>query len=157
MTKQAVVEDVRGFYCHGFNESRLTYDEQSYAREVINLDNKSRYRAPVKWLVKSDAIAEQQMEILERLYTHRKDIAHELAKYLVDVDFEPDIELFGQALVVLRDIRKFWTQIEIDIGSFEGHGEVTVDEVTPLSPPGKSLTVISETHGRLAVPGMTSA
>ncbi len=86
-----------------------------------------------KWLVKSGAIADEQTEILERLYVHRKDIAHELAKYLIDVEHEPDADLFIEALEVLRDIRRFWTQIEIDIGSFADHGDITVDDVQPLS------------------------
>ena len=64
---------------------------------------------------------------------HRKDIAHDLAKYLIDIEHEPDADLFIQALEVLRDIRRFWTQIEIGIGTFEDHGDITVDDVQPLS------------------------
>jgi hypothetical protein len=33
----------------------------------------------------------------------------------------------------LRAIRRFWTSIEKDIGSFEDFGDVDLDEVTPLS------------------------
>jgi hypothetical protein len=132
MMKQAVVKDVREFYCRGFDESGMLYDEQGYARDVKSLD-RSQFRASAKWLVNSGAIKDEQVEVLERLYVHRKDIAHELAKYLIDVDHEPDADLFIEALQVLRDIRRFWTQIEIDIGSFDDHGDVTVDDVQPLS------------------------
>lgn len=132
MVKQAVVKDVREFYWSGFDESGMLYDEEGYTRDVRSLD-KSLFRASAKWLVKSGAIADEQTEILERLYVHRKDIAHELAKYLIDVEHEPDADLFVEALEVLRDIRRFWTQIEIDIGSFADHGDVTVDDVQPLS------------------------
>lgn len=132
MVKQAVVKDVREFYWSGFDESGMLYDEEGYARDVKSLD-RSLFRASAKWLVKSGAITDEQVEVLERLYVHRKDIAHELAKYLIDVEHEPDADLFIDALQVLGDIRRFWTQIEIDIGSFEGHGDVTVDDVQPLS------------------------
>lgn len=132
MAKQAVVEDVRGFYCRGFDESGMLYDEEAYARDVKSLD-KSVYRASYKWLVKSGAITDEQTEVLERLHVHRKDVAHELTKYLIDPEHDPDAELFLEALKVLSAIRKYWTQIEIDIGMFEAHGDVTVDDVQPLS------------------------
>lgn len=132
MVKQAVEKDVREFYWRGFDESGMLYDEEGYARDVKSLD-RSRFRASAKWLVKSGAITDEQVEVLELLYVHRNDIAHELAKYLIDVEYEPDADLFVQALGVLRDIRRFWTQMEIDIGTFENHGDVTVDDVQPLS------------------------
>lgn len=67
------------------------------------------------------------------IYAHRHDLTHELGKYIVDIDFEPDAELFMDALTVLKDLSRFWTQIEIDIGSFEEHGQVTVDDVQSLN------------------------
>lgn len=105
MMKQAVVTDVREFYLRGFDESGMLYDEEGYARDVKYLD-RSRFRASAKWLVKSGAITDEQVEVLERLYVHRKDIAHELPKYLIDVDHEPDADLFIEALQVLSDIRR---------------------------------------------------
>jgi hypothetical protein len=33
----------------------------------------------------------------------------------------------------LTALREFWTQIEIDTGTFEAHGDVTVDDAQPLS------------------------
>jgi hypothetical protein len=132
MAKQAIIEDVREFYSRGFDESGMLYDEEAYSREVKSLD-KSVYRASAKWLVKSGAITEEQIDVLERLHVHRKDIAHELPKYLIDPEHDPDADLFLEALKVLSAIRRFWTQIEIDIGTFEDHGDITVDDVQPLS------------------------
>ena len=71
------------------------------------------------------------MHVLDRIYQHRHDLTHELGKYLVDPDFEPDAELFVEAVTILRSISRFWTQIEIDIGTFEAQGEVTVDDAFP--------------------------
>ena len=39
------------------------------------------------------------------------------------------MDLFVDTVKILRDINRFWTQIEIDIGTFEEHGEVSVDDV----------------------------
>lgn len=156
MMKQAVVDDVRDFYFSGFDESGMLYDEERYARDVRSLD-RSRFRASAKWLVKYGAITDEQTEVLERLYVHRKDIAHELAKYLIDVDHEPDADLFIEALQVLSDIRRFWTQIEIDFGTFEHHGDVTVDDVQPLSMSVLGLFIEAHSEGVLHANEQTEA
>lgn len=130
--KRAVLVNVREFYGRGFDESGMLYDEESYARDVTSLD-KNRFRAAAKWLVNNGAITDVQIEVLERLHVHRNDIAHEPLKYLVDPDEEPDAHLFTQAMEVLRDIHRFWIQVEIDIGTFEDHGNVIVEDVeSPL-------------------------
>lgn len=80
-----------------------------------------------------DAITTQQAERLNEIFAHRHDLTHELAKYLIDPDFEPDTTLFMDALKILRAIQDFWIQIEIDIGSMDEHPDITPAEVTPLS------------------------
>ncbi len=67
------------------------------------------------------------------MYEHRHDLTHSLAKYVVYLDFEPDYELFLDALGILRDLSSFWTQIEIDTGTFEEYPEVTAEEIVPLN------------------------
>jgi hypothetical protein len=43
------------------------------------------------------------------------------------------VQLFIDALEILRDMSRFWTQIEIDIGTFEEYGDVLVDDAMPSS------------------------
>jgi hypothetical protein len=132
LVKQIVMEDVRGFYLCGFDETGMVYDEEGYAQQVTSLD-KSKFRAAAKWLVNSGAIANEQVEVLERLRSHRNDIAHELVKYIIDPNEEPDADLFIQVMEVVRAITRFWTQVEIDIGTFGHRGDVTPDDAQPLS------------------------
>jgi hypothetical protein len=80
-----------------------------------------------------EAITLAQADRLGEIYDHRHDLTHELIKYVIDVDFEPDMDLLADALGILRDIRRFWTQCEIDIGSFGDDGDIDVEDVTPLS------------------------
>lgn len=40
-------------------------------------------------------------------------------------------ELLTDAVEILRDILRFWTRIEIDLGPFEQFGDVDPDDVTP--------------------------
>jgi hypothetical protein len=100
---------------------------------VLSRAPKNRFRASLLWLVDYKAITLAQADRLDVIYAHRHDVTHELIKYVVDVKFEPAVNLLADALVILRDIRRFWTQIEVDVGTFEDLGEVDVDEVQPLS------------------------
>lgn len=130
MIKNAVVDQVRGFYLSGFDETGMQYDEESYASEVLNKAGKKRvFRSSLLWLVDGDAITLAQADRLDDIYQHRHELTHELGKYIVDIDFEPNVDLFIEAIAILRDITRFWTQMEIDIGSFDEHGRVSVDDV----------------------------
>ncbi|MCE0768115.1 hypothetical protein LWC35_35255 [Pseudonocardia kujensis] len=132
MIKQAVVPAVRGFYLTGFDESGYTYDEESYKESVLSLD-RSVFRASLLWLVNGDAISPAQADRLQEIYAHRHELTHELVNYIVDPDREPKVDLFLDALKILKRISRFWTQIEIDIGTFEDHGDMTADDATPVS------------------------
>ena len=94
---------------------------------------RTSFGASLLWLVEGDAITLAQADRLDDIYADRHDLGHELIKYVVDPDFEPDVELLTDALAILKSIRRFWTSIEKDIGLFEQCGDVDLDEVTPLS------------------------
>lgn len=132
LIKTAVLDEVRQFYWRGIDDGVIVYDEQAYAQRVVRA-SKNKFRASLLWLVEGDAITLAQADRLDDIYAHRHDLSHELIKYIVDPDFEPDVELLTDALTILKAIRRFWTSIEKDIGSFEDFGDVDVDEVTPLS------------------------
>ncbi|MEH0929780.1 hypothetical protein [Micromonospora sp. CPCC 205558] len=132
LIKTAVVDGVRQFYLTGFDESGSIYDEVAYAEKVLALDPRRRlFPASLRWLVELEAISAGQADRLDRIYAHRHELTHELGKYIVDLDFEPDMQLFVDALEILRDIHRFWTQVEFDVGTFEEYGNVSLDDVTP--------------------------
>jgi hypothetical protein len=133
LIKTAVLDEVREFYWRGIENGVVVYDEQAYAENVLVRAPKNKFRASLLWLVEGDAITLAQADRLDDIYAHRHDLSHELIKYVVDPDFEPDVELLTDALTILKSIRRFWTSIEKDIGSFEEFGDVDLDEVTPLS------------------------
>ena len=124
---------MREFFCTGFDENGMRYDEVRYKAQVLDRAPKNKFRASLLWLVDMEAITLAQADRLDEIYDHRHDLTHELIKYIIDLKFEPDVDLLADALDILRDVRRFWTQVEIDIGSFEKVGEVDVGEVQPLS------------------------
>ena len=134
LIKEAVLDEVRQFYWIGFDETGHLYDDERYKTDVLSLagaGKNQKFKASLAWLVKSAAITQAQADRLDDIYDHRHDLTHELMKYIVDPDFEPDVDLFGDALQILAAIRRYWTQIEIEIGTFDDRPDVTVDDVVP--------------------------
>lgn len=129
LIKTSVVDKVHECYWRGIDDGAMVYDEQAYADNVTARAPRNKFRASLLWLVEGDAITLAQADRLEDIYAHRHDLSHELMKYIVDPDFEPDVELFTDALTILKAIRRFWTSLERDIGSFEDD----LDEAPPLS------------------------
>jgi hypothetical protein len=133
LIKDAVLNEVRAFFLTGFEGDTYKYDEPGYATSVLAKAPKNRFRASLLWLVEASAITIEQADRLDEIYAHRHELSHELMKFIIDPQFEPDVTLFTDALVILRAIRRFWTSVEMDIGTFDQFGDIDVDEVTPLS------------------------
>ena len=62
----------------------------------------------------SGAVRMAGADRLDDIYAHSHDRSHKLIKYIVDPDFEPDVELLAQAQAILKSIRRFWTSIDKD-------------------------------------------
>lgn len=142
MLKQSVVDEVAAFYgrvqlLDKASDGRTAYewigDDEAYKTNVLARASRSPFTASLLWLVDGCAITKEQAERLDSIYDHRHDLTHELMKYIIDPDFEPELELFSDALAILRDLRRFWTSIEEGIGSFEHLVDVNLDEVVPVS------------------------
>jgi hypothetical protein len=132
LIKESVMDELRNFYFAGIDETGILVDEPRYAAEVLALDPKRRkMRGSLLWPVKSGAITQAQADRLDEIYDHRHELTHELAKYIVDPAHEPDMRLFTDAVEILRDVLRYWTLVEIEIGSFGDHGVVDVDDVVP--------------------------
>lgn len=142
MIRHAVIEKVRDFYwidAEG-NSALRGANQKRYQDEVLSLARKE-FPASLKWLVQSKAITQAQADRLGVIQAHRNDLTHELVRYMVDVDADPDIELLGEAHAVLKDLHRFWIDIELSSGGFfladgnvvDQFDEVDPDEIMPAS------------------------
>jgi hypothetical protein len=86
---------------------------EAVRQEVLKRAPGKKFRASLLWLVDREAITKAQADRLDAIYDHRHDLTHELGKYLVDPDFEPDVDLLVDALQILHDIERFWTWFDI--------------------------------------------
>lgn len=141
MLKKAILEDVRGFYAFGVDDAGPILDKRMYEQHVLEpgrIPGRPRlneFRACVAWLVRSGALRQGQADRLDQIYDHRHELTHDLGQFLIDVDREPDVTLFTDALEILKSIHRFWVQVEADIGTFDEipADELDLDAVTPLS------------------------
>lgn len=147
LIKQAVLVKVRDFFCLEFNPdgtySMTAEENDRYQRHVLSLAP-NKFRASLLWLVKNNAITDNQADRLEFVRTHRDDLVHELVKYVIDPEADPDIELLVDAIAILKDLHRFWIDVELSAGGFflpDGSdvGDVDTEEVMPLS-----LTVLQQ-------------
>lgn len=160
MLKHAVLDKVREFYCFGLEPdgSMTDKEHEEYQRHVVSLAPKNKFRASLLWLVQSNAITQDQADRLDAIYAHRHSLTHELLKYLVDPDANPEVNLFVDAITTLKDLHRFWIDIELSTGGFflpDGSdvGDVDPDEVMPLSLVVLQQCMDAYLDGLAAMPG----
>lgn len=101
-----------GTVISGFNEEGLTYSP-NYATEVLPL-GKCTFRASVAWLVERGALSAEQAGQLDAISDHRHEIAHELARLLVDPESSIDTSQLSALIDVLHSLDIFWGTIELE-------------------------------------------
>jgi hypothetical protein len=130
MTRHAVLDEVRQFFATGFVDGKWVIDTDQYRTQVLSRDN-STFTASLLWLVDMGALTFEQSSRLREIHAHRNELTHELVKYIADAN--ADVELFTDAVNILRTLRRFWTGVEADVGTFDDYDDLDLDEVVPLS------------------------
>jgi hypothetical protein len=134
LIKQSVLTDVKRFFGYSdiFGEGDWLYGEEGkahYEESVLALAPGKAFDASARWLERAGAITAAQRERLDEIYAHRHQLTHGIAGFIVDVEQEPDISILTDALQIARDIDRFWIGVEKDMGTYDEHGDVDVDQV----------------------------
>lgn len=129
--KYYVIDVVKEFfgYASELDEYLWPGAEDKYTREVLNLFPKSRFTASLLWLKSMSAITDEQIRTLDAVYAHRHDLTHELPKYLIYPEFEINMDLFKAAFSVLKDLARFFLEIEVEYGTFDDVEDFDIDQV----------------------------
>lgn len=114
LVKSSILDGVRGFFTFGFTEAGPTVDPD-YADKVLSLVPGNAFRASVAWLVANGALELRHVDSLERIRAHRGEVAHELARLLVDVETEVSTILLLELRDCMHALDRFWGGIEVDI------------------------------------------
>lgn len=114
LVKMSILDGVRGFFLTGFDIDEGLKHSPSYARTVLPLGT-NPFEASVAWLVQNDALTQSQAEAFDSIRDHRHEVAHELARLLVDPDADVDVEHLRALHGIMRSLDQFWGSIEVDI------------------------------------------
>ena len=129
--KDAIVERIRDFFCHGFDESGDEIDPR-YQSEVLSR-NRSPVYASLDWLKEMNAIDDADIESFECIKSCRNDLAHRLFS-IIGSDFAPPdfARRFQEMATLLRKIEVWWIK-EVEIPTnpdFDGQ-EISDDGIVP--------------------------
>ncbi len=99
-----------------------------YERHVLSR-HKYKLHASALWLVDQGAITATQCDRIEELRRHRNEIAHELAKLLIDPSHEINVKLLEEMATILRSVGAFFGRIAADCDpEFDGR-EIADEEI----------------------------
>lgn len=117
-----IVTGVRDFFLIGFNEDGYLYDDD-YQRDVVSMvsDDVSIFDASATWLVRMEALTEEDVALLGEIRRHRNEVAHELAAFLIDPDRQVRVHLLDEARSLIERLGRFWGGIDVDCNpAFDG-------------------------------------
>lgn len=130
MLKSSIEDKIREFYTDGFDENGQIISED-YKNNVLTL-NRSRIYASLKWLKQHDAIDDVDIEMFERIKSHRNELTHELFKFASNgCDFDIT-QSFDGMIELLRKIELWWfVNFEMEINPESYPPDLNLDQVIP--------------------------
>jgi hypothetical protein len=131
--KQWVLMDVKAFYGYDNIIGDGTWlsegSKERYQQEVLGLALRKEFKASAIWLEQGGAITRIQRERLDEIYAYRHKLAHEGVAFIVDIERTPDATMLTDALEIARDLDRFWKGIAKDIGTYDAHGDVDLEDM----------------------------
>lgn len=117
-----IIEAVKGFFA-------LDSRYRQYVASRVVPGSVTIFDASVDWLVELEALTAEDVELLCRVRDHRNEVAHELARYLVDPSFDVNVELLFEVRGIIRRLGQFWGRIVVDTNDdFDGQ-EIAPEDI----------------------------
>ncbi|WP_432510658.1 hypothetical protein [Kineococcus sp. SYSU DK001] len=127
LVRTEIVDGVRGIYLNGFDEHGMTYSRR-YDVEVLSLA-RNPVRASLLWLQQQGALTAEQVEAFEAVRKHRHEVAHELARFVVDPEADIDLDRLRDLRDCLRSLDRYIESLAMEANpNFDG-AIVNNDEV----------------------------
>lgn len=143
LVQTAIIDEVKGFFIQGFDQDGLIHSKDCETK-VLPL-GKNAFEASVNWLIQMEALAQDQADSLEAIRSHPHELAHELARFIVDPDADISVERLTEPQGIMRSLDRFWGGINIDTNpDFDG---ANVDRDNIVSGSGALLTYLLQIAG----------
>lgn len=116
LMKDSILRRPKEFLADAWKSDGSPEASATYLSDVRALD-RNEFLACVKWLQGLDAFTAEHVASIERIREHRGDVAHELARLLIDPDAEVRVDLLLELRECMVALDRFWGEIEIGINS----------------------------------------
>jgi hypothetical protein len=128
LLKATAIDNIRSFLADGWAADGKPVESEEYQRDVRA---RSDYliEGSLRWLVENQAITTADAGAMRRLRKARNRFAHQLGALVVDPSATVDVTLITDAIVVARNLSRFWGGIEVDTDpDFDGR-QVDLDGI----------------------------
>src|SRR6478609_710091 len=78
----SLVKKTHDFFLNGMKDGELTYDEDTYKKDVRGLNSKNIVVASAMWISNLSGLDQQDIEIIKKFQDYRNELAHELPKFI---------------------------------------------------------------------------
>lgn len=119
------MDDVRGFYTNGFDESGPTVGSE-YQTDVLS-KNRSPLYASLQWLRENDAIDDGDLITFEKLKSTRNQLAHQLFSVVTGQIESAHETQFTDLVTLLRKIGVWWV-VNVEIPTNPDFDGQEIDE-----------------------------
>ena len=129
MLKQALIDQLRGFYSNSWSAEDGWIVSESYGKKVLSLDKKEMV-ACAKWFRNSGALTDDDLLVLSDIAKHRNTVAHELPSLLSSVEQEVSLTHLRCIFALIIKIDKWWLrEVELSINPAFDERQPTDEEL----------------------------
>ena len=100
---------LRGFFADDF-QNFVALPSEEYRRQVLSR-HKSSFVAAALWYVDQGVLVAEDVPTLERIRSHRIDVAHELPNYLFDPASRLDVGLLEVSQRYIDTLSMYWATV----------------------------------------------
>lgn len=76
--------------------------------ELSKAERRNSFTVMAHWFKKQDALDGRDVETLDKIRVYRNELAHELSKFLIDSDFEVDVDYLFYMREIVEKIDVWW-------------------------------------------------
>jgi hypothetical protein len=137
--KSTIIENVKFFYCNGFNENGFLFSE--YEEHVLSKSTSQKNRqikATLNWFKEHGAVDDKDILAFKEITNMRNDFAHKMLEFLFKGLPSKSNELFEQIILLFEKITKWWIK-EIEIPT---NPDMNVDDYHDFDNEATSIGII---------------
>jgi hypothetical protein len=135
--KEAIVENVKDFYCTGFSEGKLIYSHEYEQKVLGKIESKEnrQIRATILWFFDHDAINESDMKKFIEITDERNRLTHDMFNVLSVGLTTRTLDLLLDMLKLYEKMEKWWIvniEIPADLDLLVGLDKVDINSTMSL-------------------------